>query len=51
VSLYLDASAILPTFIALHIAICTRVGDTLVTVDRRLAAAAEALGVRVVMVT
>jgi predicted nucleic acid-binding protein len=36
---------------ALHIAICTRVGDTLVTLDRRLAAAAEALGVRIVMVT
>jgi predicted nucleic acid-binding protein len=32
---------------ALHAAICRRMDHTLVTLDRRLAAAAEALGVRV----
>jgi predicted nucleic acid-binding protein len=32
---------------ALHAAVCRRTGDTLVTLDRRLAAVAEALGVRV----
>jgi predicted nucleic acid-binding protein len=32
---------------ALHAAICRRTGDTLVTLDRRLAAAAEELGVAV----
>jgi predicted nucleic acid-binding protein len=32
---------------ALHAAVCRRTGHTLVTLDRRLAGAAEALGVRV----
>jgi predicted nucleic acid-binding protein len=34
---------------ALHAAVCRRSGHTLVTLDRRLATAAEALGVRVIL--